>query len=444
MSDNISQIENSSDSIYTYTELLDKLKHEYEITVSGNYIKQNVDLRLQEIAKNAKLPGFRAGKVPYDLVVINHKNEALEYVINNAIDCCSGDLMQKMKIGSRIYPKVDVVSFPDLNAEDEKSNLIYKLSFESMPEVPGIDLDKINLKEMEAKIEEKDIKEFINSIKIKFPNFVSIDDDSYQAKSGDKLIIDFEGRIRNKLFQGGSSKGFYVSLGSGTFIAGFEDQLISMKKGESKTFKLRFPDDYQVKVLAAQEADFFVRVNDIQVVKDFEKDDDLAKSTGFENYSLLVDHARKVIGDQCNEMSNFLMKKQLFDSLDVDYNFDLPTDIVKQEQQRVKRELNNQDNSCKEAERRVKLAMLFMKFSGEHKISVTQNDILNVVANQYVSKNVQLDEVFKHFRSDKQFQELVKGQALEYKVTDYIIEKVNKEKQIISVEELKQLFDNIL
>ncbi len=312
-----------------------------------------------------------------------------------------------------------------------------------MPEVPMIDLDKINLKKIEAKIEEEDIKEFIDSIKTKFPNFASVDDASYQAKDGDKLIIDFEGRIRNKLFQGGSSKNFAVNLGSGTFVDGFEDQLTGMKKGEIKNFKLKFPENYQAISLAGQEADFSVRVNEIHIAKDFENDDEIAKSIGFEDYSLLINHAKKMIGDQCTEMRNLLIKKELFDYLDANYSFDLPTDIVKQEQQRMEGELGAQNDSRKEAEKRVKLAMLFMKFSAEHKISLTQNDVLNVIINQYVSKDVPFDGVLKHFESNKQFQELVRGQALECKVTDYIIEKVSKEEQIISVKELKELFDNI-
>ncbi|NSX83166.1 trigger factor, partial [Wolbachia endosymbiont of Atemnus politus] len=394
-------------------------------------------------AKNAKLPGFRSGKTPYDLVATNYKGEALEYVVSSTIDYCSSDLMKKIEVKSHIYPKVDIVSLPDLDKKDEKGNFVYKLSFESMPEVPTIDLDKINLKRVEVKIEEEDIKEFIDSIKIKFPNFIFVDDASYQAKNGDKLIIDFEGRIRNKLFQGGSEKNFKVTLGSGTFINGFEDQLIGMKKGETKSFKLKFPEDYQAISLAGQEANFSVQVNDIQVAKDFGNDDEMAKGFGFKDYSLLVDHAKKMIGDQCKEMRDLLIKKELFDCLDASYSFDLPTDVVKQEQQRVERELNSKDDSYKEAERRVKLAMLFMKFSTEYKISLTQNDILSVIINQYVSKNVPFDRVMKHFKSDRQFQELVRGQALEHKVTDYIIEKVNKEEQIVSVKELKELFDNI-
>lgn len=158
---------------------------------------------------------------------------------------------------------------------------------------------------------------------------------------------------------------------------------------------------------------------------------------------MLKNHAKEVIGGQCEEMRDLLIKKELFDYLDANYSFDLPTDVVRQEQQRVERELGSKDDSCKEAERRVKLAMLFMKFSTEHKISLTQNDILNVIVNQYISKDVPFDRVFKHFKSDRQFQELVRGQALEHKVTSYIIEKVNKEEQIVSVKELKELFGNI-
>lgn len=118
---------------------------------------------------------------------------------------------------------------------------------------------------MKPKIEEEDIKEFIDSIKTKFPNFASADDASYQAKDGDKLIIDFEGRIRNKLFQSESSKNFAVNVGSGTFINGFEDQLTGTKKGEPKDFKLQFPENYQAISLAGQEADFSVRDNEIQI-----------------------------------------------------------------------------------------------------------------------------------------------------------------------------------
>ncbi|MCV3769795.1 MAG: trigger factor, partial [Wolbachia pipientis] len=172
--------------------------------------------------------------------------------------------------------------------------------------------------------------------------------------------------------------------------------------------------------------------------------DEVAKKMGFENYSLLKDYAKKTISDHCKKMEEFLIKKELFDYLDANYNFGLPMDIVKQEQQKIKEELlSPKDDSCKEAKRRVKLAVLFMKFSTEHKISLTQNDILSVVMKRYTNKDMPFDKVVKYLNSNKQFHGLVEGQALEDKVTDYIIEKVNKREQIVSVRELKKLFNNI-
>lgn len=432
-----------SEDIYTYRELnIDKLKHEYEIIVSGEHIKQKVDSELQKIAQTAKLPGFRVGKTPYELVIKNYRNTALESTLNDVIDYCSENLMQKIKVQSHIYPKIDIVSLPNLDEKGEKSNLVYKLSFESMPEVPAIDLDKINLKELEVKIEEDDVKEHINSISVKIPNFVSVNDPSYQAKNGDKLTIDFEGRIRGKLFKGGSSKNFSAKLGSNAFISDFEDQLIGMRTGETKNFELQFPENYPQ--FAGQRVNFFVQVNDIQIIKEFTSDDDMAKAMGFGDYSALVDYTKKIISDQCKEMIDLLMRKQLFDCLDANYNFDVPTNVVNQEQKRVKEETqDDQDKSHKEAERRVKLAMLLMKFSTEHKISVSHEDIFNVILNQYVSRDTPLDKAMNYYRSEKRFQELVRGQALEYKVAGYMIEKVSKEQQTVSVKELKELFDNI-
>lgn len=433
----------NTDDMYVYRELsVNKLQHEYEVAVIGRHIKQKVDFELKKIKETAKIPGFRSGKVPYELIIKNYRNEALERTLNHFLDFCSADLMKKIEVESYTHPKLDIISLPDLDTEDEKSNLVYKLSFELIPEAPLIDISKIHLKKFEVKIEEDDIREFVDSMKVKFPSFVPIDDTSYQAQNGDRLTIDFEGRMRGKLFKGGSSKNFSVNLGSGTFISDFENQLIGMKKGEKKNLKVLFPEDYQVIYLAGQGADFFVQVNDIQIIKEFASDSDMAKSIGFEDHSSLINYATKAITNQFYEMVDFLIKKQLFDYLDGEYSFDIPTSVVNQEKQVINKELDDQNNSYQEAEKRVKLAMLLMKFSKENKVSIDKKDI-DVVLSQYTRKGTSLNEVISYYNSDEKFQELIRGQALERKVTDYILEKVNKEQQIITTKELKKLFDGI-
>lgn len=430
--------------MYFYKDLtVDKLHHEYEVTILGKYIKQQIAIELQKISQTAKIPGFRIGKAPHEIIAKNYQNEALDRILSNMVDQCSNDLIQKIQVNSHLYPKIDVVSLPNLAAEDEKSNLIYKLSFELMPESPLIELDQISLNKFEVNVEKEDIEDFIDSIKDKFPDFVSIDDYSYEAKKDDTLSIDFEGRIKGKLFRGGSSKNFSIKIGSNTFINGFEDQLIGMKKNESKSFSLKFPDDYQISFAAGQEVNFLVKVNDIKIIKPFASDNDMAKHIGFDNYQSLVDFAKKALSDQCSKMSELLIKKQLFDHLDVTYNFDLSDNVVDQEEERIKEDLNSTNESRQEAKRRVKLAMLFMKFSTEHKIVINEKDIYTIITSNYVNKDTPINKVINHYKSDEQFQNLIKGQALEHKVTDYILEKVNKESQIIPIKQLRQLFDNI-
>ncbi|WP_333022940.1 trigger factor [Wolbachia endosymbiont of Pentidionis agamae] len=447
-----------NDNVYSYEEVSSKkLNREYEVRVTNEHIRKSVDIKLKEIASNTQLPGFRLNKqdiessesiweMHYNLLLENYKDKALEYAIRDVIDNCLSDLIKKKFVKLYTHPEVNVILFPSWESGIINGDLVYRLSFDVMPEVPVLDINNIALKKFEVKIEENDIKEFIDSIKVKFPNFLPINDTSYNIKSGDKVVIDYEGRVRGKLFKGGNGKAFTLVLGSGKVLSNFEDQLIGMKVGEGKSFKLRFPDDYHIISVAGQEADFFVQVSDIQVINDFKNDEEVAKSIGFENYSTLVSYAKKAVISQCNEINSIIMKKELFDQIDNNYNFDLPEKLVRQEQERVNQEkANNSSESSdniKEAERRVKLAMLFMKFSTDQKIFITQEDILSVIK-QYVNDRVRMEDVLKRLRSNKQFGELVKGQALEYKVTDFIIKNVHKENKTVSVKELKNYYDNI-
>ncbi|MDN5247791.1 MAG: trigger factor [Wolbachia endosymbiont of Tyrophagus putrescentiae] len=442
MSDSVSQSMESvnSNDIYTYTEDVDGLEHKYEIIVNGQYIKQKVDSELQVVAKTAQLPGFRAGKTPYELIIKNYRDEVFRRILNEVIDYCYNDLIGRVKVKLPVNPKIDVMSLPDLDVDDERANLICKVSFELIPEVPVVELDKISLKEFEADIQESDVKEFIDSIKVDFPHFMSVDDSSYQARIGDNLIIDFEGRIRGKIFKGGNGKNFSIKLGSGTFIGGFEDQLVGMKKGEKKVFELQFPKDYHVDSLAEQEATFSVQVNDVQVIKEFSDDDEMARSMGFKDYSALVNYSKHVISSESKGMTNMLLTKELFNYLDATYDFDLPAHVVNQEQKRLGSKL---EDSYKEAKRRVKLAMLLMKLGEERKILLSDDDIVSMLRDQYVSAEVSLEKALNRYKSDWGFRESVNGYALELKVTGYILENVSKEKQVISVKELKEMFNNV-
>ncbi len=438
---------------YTYRKLnTDQFKYEYEITVSSQYIKQATDSELKKIAKNVKLPGFRAGKAPYDLVVSNYKREAVERALNDAIEHCSDDLIQKNKMERYTNPKVKIVSLPNVNAKNEEGNLVYRLSFNFTPEVPLtevplIDVSKINLNTFKLHIEESDIKEFIDNIKGSVPNFISVNDDLYQAQSGDRMTIDFEGRIRGKIFKGGSYKNYTLDLGSSDFIVnGLENKLIGLKKGETKTFQLRFPEDHAVESLAGQEADFFVHVIDIKIRGKFENYDDLAKAMDLAGSAELREHVKKVITLQCQHIMEPLIKEQLFKHLDIEYHFDLLEDLIKVELQRAHADKELEPE--KEARKRAKFVMLFMKFCIEHKFKLTNDDCMAAALKyhketQYKNnKFIDYNELNTFLRKNLDSLHMFEGIALEYKVTHYIIERANKEQQDISVKALVELFDN--
>lgn len=433
------------DSFYSCKEIYKEgLEQKYEITVDNKYIESQLDDKLSEISKYAKSPGFRVGKVPHRIIVESYGEETKKEVIRDVINKCTDDYIKKNKLDPLVSSNIEVISVPDSN---EQNDLIYKLSLEVMPEVPSIDLSVINIRSFEVKIEDSDIKELISLIKSKSYNFIPAPD-SYQISNGDRVTIDFEGQIRGKLFKGGSGKNFTAEVGSGQFLTGFDCNLIGMKKGEAKKFVFKIPENYGVIPLAGKEANFYVEVKDVLVRTSLDKDDELAKGNGFEDVVKFTDHITKKINLECDDMKLMLMRKDLFDQIDKNYNFELPNTIVRQEQERVQElKVKGKDDTVdptSEAKRRVKLGMLLMKFAQENKISINYEDILNVILKQYVNEYSPIEDVLKLLKSNKRFYEMVSGQAIENKVVNYIMERVNtEEKQVVSVKELKELFNAI-
>ncbi|WP_339045783.1 trigger factor [Candidatus Mesenet endosymbiont of Agriotes lineatus] len=431
------------DSFYSCKEVYKEgLEQKYEITVSNKYIESQLGNKLSEISKYAKSPGFRVGKVPYHIIVKNYGEEAKQEVIRDIINKCADDYIKKNKFNSLVSSNIEVVSAPDLN---EQKDLIYKLSLEVMPEVPLIDPSIISVKSLEVKIEDSDVKELVSSIKSKSYSFVSTPSD-HKIVDGDRVTIDFEGQIRGKLFKGGSAKNFVVDVGSSQLLSDFSHNLIGMKKGGTKSFTLKFPEDYKIISLAGKEAKFYVEVKDVLVHVALDKDDELAKNNGFEDITKFTDYITEKINLECNYMKLMVMRKDLFGQIGKSYDFELPNTVVGQEEEKIQK-LKDKDSTIdytSEAKRRVKLGMLLMRCAQENKISVNHEDILSVILKQYVTEHSPIEDVLKLLKSNRKFYEAVSGQAIEDKVVDYIMEKANKEeKQVISVKELKELFNAI-
>ncbi|QXK92137.1 trigger factor [Neoehrlichia mikurensis] len=440
------------DRFYVAKEILKSaLKYEYEVTIDHDYFQRQLDDKFKEVAKFAKISGFRPGKVSIDIVKKYYFDDVVNAVVSKVIEDTSSSFMKENNFQEVISSNVDVRFIPDEKASSDNIHelqLMYKLQFEIMPEIPCFDIESVTLKDREVLVDDKDIDNFVNNLNSKYVNFVHSSDIHHGICIGDKVIINYYGKMQGKAFKGGSAKNYEVVIGNGHLLENFENQLIGMKKGEQKIFTLVFPDDYKHLRMAGKEVEMLVDVQDIFVSKEAENNEELAKGYGFDSVEAMLAFSEKAVKEKCTQMNNIIMKKELFDYMDENYVIDIPECIISEELKKVNYEvssgkLSTEVDSLKEATRRIKLGMLLIKVSKDHNVSLTSEDVVNFIKNNYVDYGASFNNVVKLLKSNKDFDNYIKGKVLEDKVVDYIICSVKKEKENITYSGLEELFNSV-
>ncbi|AAZ68251.1 trigger factor [Ehrlichia canis] len=428
----------------------DKLKWEYEFVIDKKYFLDQLDSKLSEIAKNVKVPGFRVGKASIDLVKKEYLNDVMTDVVRKTIESTSSDFVKSNKFGEIISSNIDIVSYPNYYSDNDskEENLVYKLSFEVMPEAPLMDIDSIVLNGIEVDIQESDVSEFIENLKKQRPNFIVVNGAEYAVQEGDKVVIDYQNKVKGKILRGGSAKDFALVIGKGVALKEFENQLLGMRVGETKSFPLTFPDDYSVAYLAGKTTDMSVVVKSIYVVKDVQDNESVARSYGFKDVAEMENFVRKQIGQQFDQMVLTIMKKELFDYMDNTYSIDVPECVVKQEITKINKEILDSGEDIqidveKEAVRRVKLGMLLIRMSRHNNITIKNEDVLSFIKNNYTDYGVDINNVLKMLQSNKNFANYISGKVLEDKVINYIIKLVKKDRKVMTTKEINLMFENI-
>ncbi|GAT77029.1 trigger factor [Ehrlichia ruminantium] len=444
-------------SNYVVKEILNdnKLKREYEFTIDNKYFFSQLDAKLLEIAKNVKIPGFRVGKASIDLIKKEYLNNAVNTLIRKIVEDTSSEFIKNGKFGEIISSNVSVISCPNygmdissISGDPVGDNLVYKLSFEVMPEAPLIALDDIILSDIEADIQDSDINEFIENLKKQCSEFVEVSDSEYRVKIGDKVVVDYQNRIKGKMLKGGDTKDLAIIVGRGLVLKDFEDQLIGMKIGESKSFPIQFPDNYGVAYLVGKSADVSVTVKNVFMVKAVEENENVIKYYQFKDEQALKDFARNKIKQQFDKISFAIVKKELFDYLDKTYSIDVPECVVTQEIDKINQEIQDSAGTVQvdvkaEAMKRVKLGILLVKMSRHHNISINKGDVLSFINTYYSDYGISLNDVLRMLQSNKDFANYISGKVLEDKVINYIIRLVKKDKKVMTTQELNLMLENM-
>ncbi|MDA0764323.1 MAG: trigger factor [Proteobacteria bacterium] len=447
----------------TITQTLSEgLKREFEIVITSSQIDKLVNDKLINIAKEAKLPGFRPGKVPVSVVKNRFGKQVLGEVVRESIDNATKETMESSNLTASSQPKIEIVSF------EEGEDLKAKLSVEIMPEFELPELSSLEIIRPVVEIKTKDIDEAVE--KIAKENIGSKPIKKNRAtKIGDTVVIDFLGKVDGVPFEGGDAKGHNLKLGSNSFIPGFEDGLVGAIKDKTIFVKVTFPEDYQAKNLAGKEAVFETKVTEIKEDADLAIDDEFAKTLGMESLEILKKAVSEQMKKQHDEVSRQKAKRDVLDKLADAISFELPETLQKEEYESVCRAMNpnakpdhdhnhdhnhdhdhdhdhpsadkgmtqdEKDDASEISKRRVRLGLLLSEIGRKNNIKVEEEDTRNAMMKEIQKYPGQEKEVMEYFKNNPNAQQQLSGPIFEDKIIDFILELAKTEDKVVSIEEL--------
>ena len=338
-------------------------------------------------------------------------------------------------------------------ALEAKGDLAFKLALEVLPNFELADLSDVKVKRPVAAVSDAEMHETIERMAAQNRPFPAKAEAS--GRDGDRVVVDFVGRIDGEEFQGGKGEGITVELGSGSFIPGFEEQLLGAKAGESRQVKVAFPQNYGAAHLAGKEAEFDVAVKEVQAPGEVTIDDELAKGFGMELLDKLKDAVRAAIKRDYDTHSRRKLKKELLDALDAKYTFELPQTLVEQEfaavWSQVEADLKNTNKTFADegtteeearaeyrriAERRVRLGLVLAQAGDKADIKVTDDEVNQALVERVRQYPGQERQVWDYYKKNPQALAEIRAPLFEEKVVDHVLAQVKVVEEPVSKEKL--------
>ncbi|PPR60514.1 MAG: Trigger factor [Alphaproteobacteria bacterium MarineAlpha4_Bin2] len=424
------------------------LSREYTIVIPASDIEDRVLSKLSEIGKSVSIPGFRQGKVPTKLLRQRYGQAVLAEVVQDAVVETSSQAINDNDLNPATQPKIDVTKFEDGEA------LEYTMAVEIMPEITPIDFKTLKLERLTCDISDEEIEKSMSNIASEVVRSEPIKR-SRKARKDDIVVIDFVGTVDGKEFDGGKAEDFQLTLGSGRFIPGFEDQLIGAKTKEQVSVKVTFPEDYGAENLKGKEASFEVDIKEIRERIETPIDDELAKSLGLDSLEALKNGTRQQLEQNYSMFTRNRLKRDLLDKLDSSHEFELPPGMIETEvgsileqfeqaRQEDRIEENDKEKSEEElraeyekiAQRRVRLGLLLANIGRLNNIEVSAEEVNQAMLQEVRRYPGQERQVMEYFQQNEQAMAGLRAPIFEDKVVDFIIEMATVSDRNVSPEEL--------
>jgi trigger factor len=432
------------------------LKQEYTVVLPAGELAAKLAAQLAELQAKSQIKGFRPGKAPIGHLKKLYGKSIMGDVLEEAVNDANRKIVEENELRIAFEPKID---FPGGQEEVERAlaaegDFSYVVTFETLPKFEVGAFDDISVERPVAEVADEDIEKALQSLAERAQEFEDRPEGA-KAETGDKLTIDFTGRLDGVTFEGGSGGDVDIVLGSGTFIPGFETQLEGAAAGEQRLVKTRFPDDYSAKHLAGREAEFDVTVKSVSAPKSLGLDEELAKKYGFESFDAMKTAVRGNLEADFDKASRDKMKRALLDALDSRYSFDLPESLVEQEFANIwgqheqesaragqsvaeegKSEEETKADFRKIAERRVRLGLVLAEIGKSAGVKVEEKDLTDALVERVRMFPGQEKAVWDYYRNNEQALAQLRAPIYEERVVDHLAKLIKIADKTVSREEL--------
>lgn len=430
------------------TETLNEgLKREYKIVLTAAELDEKVEAKLKEAQPEVQMKGFRKGKVPMAMLRKQFGKSVLGEAMQETIDGAIAAKIEESGDKPAMQPDVKMVNEDWKEGDDVEVTLAY----ERLPDIPEAKLDDVKLEKLVVKAGEDEIDEAVKTLSTQVQDFET---KTGKSKDGDQVVMDFVGKIDGEAFEGGSGEDFALVLGSGSFIPGFEDQLVGLKAGEDKNVEVTFPEEYQAEHLAGKPAVFECSIKEVKGPKKTEIDDDMAKKLGAESLEDLRTQIASRLEAEFNEASRMVMKRELMDQLDGLVDFEVPPTMLEAEAKQIAHQLWHDENPdveghdhpeieatdehTKLAMRRVKLGLYLAEVGQQQNIEVTDAEMQQVVMREVQKYPGQERQYFEFIQKNPAAQQQLRAPIFEDKVIDYVVEQVKLTEKEVSKDDLQK------
>ena len=425
----------------------DGLKREFKVVIPEGDVQKRVDSRLQQLGGGLKLPGFRPGKVPMPVLKQRFGKNVMGEVLEQAISDSSQKLLSDRGLRPAGQPRIEILSGAD------KGDLEFSMAVELIPDIKVMDFKTVKLDRLTVDIPDAEVEQAIERAAQRYRKTQPLAA-ARPAQKDDVAVIDFVGKVDGAEFAGGSANDYHLQIGSGSFIPGFEEQLIGASAGDSKTVTVTFPAEYPRAEVAGKEATFEVTVKELRELAPLVVDDELAKEMGTKDLAELRENMNKGLAAEYSSLSRTRTKRQLLDILAEKHAFDSPAGLVETEftaiwnQIEADKQLGRLDpddaNKSEEelkkeyrdiAIRRVKLGLLLSEVGRINDVQVSNDEMGRAIMNEARRFPGQERKVIDYYQKTPQAMIQLRAPIYEDKVVDFILDQAEVTERKVSVEE---------